>query len=432
MCWIGQHAWMCWLGQHVWVCWLGQHGRVCWIGQHAWVCWLGQHAWVCWPTGSSAAHTNHLVVSACLCVACRLLLQITAMRYACTNHTAESLCSMDQGNWCVWQDEGRQGKGQCLLQFGDADFVHFLMWSGTRLPCAGSKVSQIVQCSFQGSNGDCATANCQWTEGACYPKWYAGILTKPKPLALFKRQVGCASSAALQCRTGRMAGAAQGRQRYMCHPSGRACGRQQAPQHIPISSWWPPARMRLPTTLKCTLCTMIASWHTELLCCARRCMWLILTSGVHVWQLICTDSTAAFATTRRRTPARRTLQAASTSQSTTQRYAITGSARRDRTGRHPMLLWLCLEPDLVDLSQQAPCNVWTVGKSGDVILGQQACAAWLCLQVAQNPLNFSKCLPYKTAQAARMPQPRPSKRTTAHSLHDSSMVTHMPLFSSTP
>lgn len=110
------------------------------------------------------------------------------MRYACTNHTAEQQCSGDQANWCVWQLDP-EGTGHCLLHFGAADFVHFLMWSGTRLPCAGSKVSQIVQCSFSVASGDCSAAGCQWTEGACYPKFYASIITKPKPLAAFKRQV---------------------------------------------------------------------------------------------------------------------------------------------------------------------------------------------------------------------------------------------------
>jgi hypothetical protein len=52
--------------------------------------------------------------------------------------------------------------------------------------------------SYLTSPGDCAANACQWTEGACYPKWYAGILTKPKPLALFKRQVGRAGQAGWQ------------------------------------------------------------------------------------------------------------------------------------------------------------------------------------------------------------------------------------------
>jgi hypothetical protein len=33
--------------------------------------------------------------------AARLLLQITAMRYQCLNHTSDAACSNDQGNWCV-------------------------------------------------------------------------------------------------------------------------------------------------------------------------------------------------------------------------------------------------------------------------------------------------------------------------------------------
>jgi len=121
---------------------------------------------------------------------CRVLLQITAMRYACLNHTAEPVCSGDQSNWCVWQED-KNDKGRCELYFGDADFVHFLMWSGTKVACADSKVAQVVKCSFDVSAQQCTKSpGCQWTEGACYPEFYGTIITKPKLLAKFKRQVG--------------------------------------------------------------------------------------------------------------------------------------------------------------------------------------------------------------------------------------------------
>lgn len=110
------------------------------------------------------------------------------MRYMCLNHTNEVVCSGDSPNWCVWSD--KDGKGHCELTFGDADFVHFLVWSGTELACKGSKLSEIVQCSFAVSAEGCAKqTGCQWTEGACYSASYAPIITKPKVLAKFKRQV---------------------------------------------------------------------------------------------------------------------------------------------------------------------------------------------------------------------------------------------------
>jgi hypothetical protein len=78
-------------------------------------------------------------------------------------------------------------------------------------------------------------------------------------------------------------------------------------------------------------------WNIEGCWCIMlcRCMWLILRSGVPVWPPICTDSTAASATTRRRTPARRTLQAASRSQNMTQRYAIAVSKKKLDQGSTP-------------------------------------------------------------------------------------------------
>lgn len=118
------------------------------------------------------------------------------MRYACLKHAAESPCSGDQAKWCVWMlEEGAGSKGHCELHFGDSDFIHFLMWSGIELACVGSKVSEIVQCSFGVSPEVCSElqrATCKWTEGACYPVWYGSIITKPKPLAAFKQQVRAA------------------------------------------------------------------------------------------------------------------------------------------------------------------------------------------------------------------------------------------------
>lgn len=113
------------------------------------------------------------------------------MRYACLKHAAEPVCSEDQGNWCVWQEDTKDGRGHCELHFDDADFVHFLMWSGTGLACVGSKVSQIIQCSFGVSPGQCKElpAGCDWTEGACYPGWYGKIITKAAILTAFKKQV---------------------------------------------------------------------------------------------------------------------------------------------------------------------------------------------------------------------------------------------------
>lgn len=88
----------------------------------------------------------------------------------------------------MWSEE-KGGKGRCELYFGDADFVHLLLWSGTKVACAASKVAHIVACSFGVSAQQCTkTAGCEWTEGACYPSWYGPVLTKPKLLAKFKRQ----------------------------------------------------------------------------------------------------------------------------------------------------------------------------------------------------------------------------------------------------
>lgn len=55
---------------------------------------------------------------------------------------------------------------------------------------AGSKVAAIVACSYGSSAKECAgLEGCTWSEGTCYPKFYAPIISKPKTLAAFKRQV---------------------------------------------------------------------------------------------------------------------------------------------------------------------------------------------------------------------------------------------------
>jgi hypothetical protein len=66
-------------------------------------------------------------------LSCRLLLEITAMRYGCVNHTTFSTCAADQSNWCTWHEEA----GRCGMYYDDADFVHLMMWSGTKVACAG-------------------------------------------------------------------------------------------------------------------------------------------------------------------------------------------------------------------------------------------------------------------------------------------------------
>jgi hypothetical protein len=67
---------------------------------------------------------------------CRLLLEITAMRYGCVNHTTFSTCAADQSNWCTWHEEARR----CGMYYDDADFVHLMLWSGTKVACAGGDV----------------------------------------------------------------------------------------------------------------------------------------------------------------------------------------------------------------------------------------------------------------------------------------------------
>jgi hypothetical protein len=71
--------------------------------------------------------------SAVYLLSCRLLLEITAMRYGCVNHTTFSTCAADQSNWCTWHEEA----GCCGMYYDDAEFVHLMMWSGTKVACAG-------------------------------------------------------------------------------------------------------------------------------------------------------------------------------------------------------------------------------------------------------------------------------------------------------
>lgn len=68
-------------------------------------------------------------------LSCRLLLEITAMRYGCVNHTTFATCAADQSNWCTWHEEARR----CGMYYDDADFVHLMLWSGTKVACNGEQ-----------------------------------------------------------------------------------------------------------------------------------------------------------------------------------------------------------------------------------------------------------------------------------------------------
>ncbi|WIA19952.1 hypothetical protein OEZ85_005834 [Tetradesmus obliquus] len=114
------------------------------------------------------------------------------MRYGCVNHTTFATCAADQSNWCTWHEEARR----CGMYYDDADFVHLMLWSGTKVACNSSKVAAIVACSYGSSAKECAgLKGCTWSEGTCYPKFYAPIISKPKTLAAFKRQVHTADPA---------------------------------------------------------------------------------------------------------------------------------------------------------------------------------------------------------------------------------------------
>lgn len=87
---------------------------------------------------------------------------------------------------CVWHED----TAQCALTFNDADWVHFLLWSGVGLACNDSLVASIVSCSFAVSSEQCsAQPGCAWTEAACYPASYSSVVTKPKMLVKVKKQV---------------------------------------------------------------------------------------------------------------------------------------------------------------------------------------------------------------------------------------------------
>lgn len=138
-------------------------------------CWIAGSVchWLSCKSGCTChVWLHHLLGSACcsvLChlhLSCRLLLKITAMRYGCLNHTTFDACSADQHNWCTWHDES----SNCVLEYADADFVHLLLWSGASIGCQGSKIQQIVQCSYLAASDACKTNGpCMWVEGACYP-----------------------------------------------------------------------------------------------------------------------------------------------------------------------------------------------------------------------------------------------------------------------
>jgi hypothetical protein len=63
------------------------------------------------------------------------------MRYGCVNHTTFSTCAADQLNWCTWHEEACR----CGMYYDDADFVHLMLWSGTKLACAGKQLNNGSQ-----------------------------------------------------------------------------------------------------------------------------------------------------------------------------------------------------------------------------------------------------------------------------------------------
>eukprot|EP00879_Flechtneria_rotunda_P003590 GHRR01003825.1.p1 GENE.GHRR01003825.1~~GHRR01003825.1.p1 ORF type:complete len:375 (+),score=89.11 GHRR01003825.1:2544-3668(+) len=115
------------------------------------------------------------------------MLEIAAMHYGCQNHTAYADCAGDQANWCTWHEDS----SKCEVSYDDADFVHLLIWSGTKVACKGSQaLQQVVKCSYLTLDSDCNNkGDCTWAEGACYPSWYASLLARPKLLAALKKQV---------------------------------------------------------------------------------------------------------------------------------------------------------------------------------------------------------------------------------------------------
>lgn len=60
---------------------------------------------VCCPrTGDGTLPGMGMRLQCCRHLLCRLLLEITAMRYGCLRHTEFESCIADQGNWCTWQE----------------------------------------------------------------------------------------------------------------------------------------------------------------------------------------------------------------------------------------------------------------------------------------------------------------------------------------
>jgi hypothetical protein len=104
---------------------------------------------------------------------------VTAMRYGCLKHTNFDACSADQHSWCTWHDES----SSCVLEYANADFVHLLLWSGASIGCQGSKIQQVVLCSYLAASDACKTnAPCTWVEGACYPstqQWWFSNCSLP-------------------------------------------------------------------------------------------------------------------------------------------------------------------------------------------------------------------------------------------------------------
>lgn len=121
---------------------------------------------------------------------CRVLLQITAMRYACLKHDTDISCGQDSSNWCTWEAD----KSSCQMYYYDADFVNFLLWSRTSFACEGSKLDEVVMCSFFVDADTCAAAGCAWSERQqCYPAWFISIVNNSKKLVEFKQKV-CSSA----------------------------------------------------------------------------------------------------------------------------------------------------------------------------------------------------------------------------------------------
>lgn len=109
------------------------------------------------------------------------------MRYNCANASSFDNCAAS--DWCSWTED-EAGGGRCQLSYDDADVTHMLMWSGTGIACNGSRLAQLVACTFKADESVCGReTGCTWVEGACYSEYMAPLLTKPKLLEAFKAKV---------------------------------------------------------------------------------------------------------------------------------------------------------------------------------------------------------------------------------------------------